>query len=110
MEENIIAKVTHSILVTMALLGNILVCLVILKSKAFRSPLYHLVANLAIADLVIVISFTPRHILEGLFHHPQGLVGTILCKTITSDTFTWVGAVASSITLVVIAYERFAAI
>ena len=110
MEENIIAKVTHSVLVTMALLGNILVCLVILKSKAFRSPLYHLVANLAIADLVIVISFTPRHILEGLFHHPQGVVGTILCKTITSDTFTWVGAVVSSITLVVIAYERFAAI
>lgn len=70
MDENTIAKlVTHSTLVTIALLGNILVCLVILKSKAFRSPVYYLVANLAIADLVIVISFTPRHILKGLFHH-----------------------------------------
>ena len=60
---------------------------------------------------MIVISFTSRHILEGLYHHPSGTVGAILCKTITSDTFTWVGAVASSITLVVIAYvERFAAV
>lgn len=38
------------------------------------------------------------------------MVGTIRCKTITSDTFTWVGPVASSITLVVIAYERFTVI
>ena len=105
-----IIRVVHSILVATAVAGNILVCLVILKTKTFRTPVYYLVLNLAIADLMIVISFTPRHILEGLYHHPRGLEGTILCKTITSDTFTWVGAVASSITLVVIAYERFAAV
>ena len=110
MEETIITKVVHSILVASAVIGNILVCLVILKTKTFRTPVYYLVMNLAIADLMIVISFTPRYILGGLYHHPSGTVEAILCKTITSDTFTWVGAVASSITLVVIAYERFAAI
>jgi len=110
MEETIIIKVVHSILVASTVIGNILVCLVILKTKTFRTPVYYLVMNLAIADLMIVISFTPRHILEGLYHHPSGTVGAILCKTVTSDTFTWVGAVASSITLVAIAYERFAAV
>lgn len=66
--------------------------------------------NLAVADLMIVNFFTPRHFLEGLYHHPRGLIGGILCKTITSDTFTWVGGIASAISLVVLAYERFVAI
>lgn len=110
MEEKITTKSVQSALVVTALVGNLLVCLVILKTRALRSPLYYLIMNLAIADLMIVISFTPRHILEGLYRHPRGTIAVILCKTITSDTFTWVGAVAASITLVVIAYERFAAL
>ena len=110
MDEKITAKVLQSALVVSALVGNVLVCLTILKTRALRSPLYYLIMNLAIADLMIVISFTPRHILEGLYRHPRGTIAVILCKTITSDTFTWVGAVAASMTLVVIAYERFAAL
>ena len=75
-----------------------------------QTPVNYLLMNLAVADMMIVISFTPRYILEGLYHHPHGLVGEMLCKTITSDTFTWVGGVASAVSLVVMAYERFAAI
>ena len=108
--EVIVTKAVHSVLVAAALVGNVLICLAILKNKVLQTPVNYLLMNLAIADLMIVISFTPRHILEGLYHHPRGLVGEILCKTITSDTFTWVGCVASAISLVVMAYERFAAI
>ena len=108
--ENFITKVVHSSLVLTALLGNLLVCFTILKNRILRTPVNYLLMNLAISDMMIVISFTPRHILEGLYHHPRGLQGTILCKTITSDTFTWVGAVSSATTLVVLAYERYAAI
>ena len=108
--ESAITKVVHSLLVATALVGNLLVCFAILKNKILRTPVNFLLMNLAISDLMIVIFFTPRHILEGLFLHPRGLEGRILCKTITSDTFTWVGAVSSAITLVVLAYERFAAI
>ncbi|CAH3135348.1 unnamed protein product, partial [Pocillopora meandrina] len=78
--------------------------------RILRTPVNYLLMNLAISDLMIVISFTPRHILEGLYHYPRGLQGTLLCKTVTSDTFTWVGAVSSATTLVVLAYERYAAI
>lgn len=106
----IITKAIHSVLVAATLVGNVLVCLAILRNKVLQTPVNYLLMNLAIADNMIVISFTPRHILEGLYHHPRGLVGEILCKTITSDTFTWVGGVASAISLVVMAYERFAAI
>ena len=101
--EVIVTKAVHSLLVAATLIGNVLVCLAILRNKVLQTPLNYLLMNLAIADMMIVISFTPRHILEGL-------VGEILCKTITSDTFTWVGGVASVISLVVMAYERFAAI
>ena len=108
--EIVVTKVIHSTLVAVTLVGNLLVCRAVLKNKILQTPVNYLLMNLAIADLMIVISFTPRHILEGLYHHPQGLVGEILCKTITSDTFTWVGGVASAISLVVMAYERFTAI
>jgi len=108
--EIIVTKTVQSVLVAAALVGNVLVCLAILKNKVLQTPVNYLLMNLAIADLIIVISFTPRHILEGIYHHPRGLVGEILCKTITSDTFTWVGGVASAISLVVMAYERFTAI
>ncbi|XP_078372891.1 allatostatin-A receptor-like [Oculina patagonica] len=108
--EIVITKVVHSVLVAATLAGNMLVCLSVLKNKVLQTPVNYLLVNLAIADMMIVISFTPRHILEGLYHHPRGLVGEILCKTITSDTFTWVGSVASAISLAVMAYERFTAI
>ena len=108
--EVIVAKAVHSLLVAATLIGNVLVCLAILGNKVLQTPLNYLLMNLAIADMMVVISFTSRHILEGLYHHPRGLVEEILCKTITSDTFTWVGGVASAISLVVMAYERFAAI
>ena len=108
--EAIVTKVVHSVLVAAALVGNVLVCLGIKRNKVLQTPVNYLLMNLAIADMMIMISFTSRHILEGLCHHPRGLVGEILCKTITSDTFTWVGGVASAICLVVMAYERFAAI
>ena len=108
--EEIVTKAVHSLLVAATLIGNVLVCHAILRNRVLQTPLNYLLMNLAIADTMIVISFTPRHILEGLYHHPGGLVGEILCKTITSDTFTWVGGVASAISLVVMAYERFAAI
>ncbi|XP_078374772.1 neuromedin-U receptor 2-like [Oculina patagonica] len=108
--EIVITKVIHSVLVATTLVGNLLVCLAVLRNKILQTPVNYLLMNLAIADLMIVISFTPRHILEGLYHHPRGLVGEILCKTITSDTFTWVGGVASAISLVVMAYERYTAI
>lgn len=108
--EVIVTKAIHSVLVAATLVGNVLVCLAILRNKVLQTPVNYLLMNLAIADMMIVVSFTPRHILEGLYHHPRGLVGEILCKAITSDTFTWVGGVASAISLVVMAYERFAAI
>lgn len=88
--EVIVTKAIHSVLVAATLVGNVLVCLAILRNKVLQTPVNYLLMNLAIADMMIVVSFTPRHILEGLYHHPRGLVGEILCKTITSDTFTWV--------------------
>ncbi|XP_022805449.1 neuromedin-U receptor 2-like [Stylophora pistillata] len=106
----IITKVIHSLLVLTALLGNLLVCLTIVKNRILRTPVNYLLLNLAISDLMIVTSFTLRHILEGLYHHPRGLQGIILCKIITSDTFTWVGAVSLAMTMLVLAYERYAAI
>ena len=106
----VIVKTAYSILVFGAVVGNLLVCITVLRHKALRTSINWLIMNLAVSDLMIVTAFTPRHILQGLYRHPVDYTGIILCKFVTSDTFTWIGTVASSVTLVIIAYERFAAV
>ena len=60
----IVTKVIHSVLVAAALVGNVLFCLAILRNKVLQTPVSYLLMNLAVADLIIAIFFTPRHILE----------------------------------------------
>ena len=64
--EAIVTKAVHS-LVAATLVGNVLVCLAILRNKVLQTPVNYLLMNLAISDFMIVISFSPRHILEGLY-------------------------------------------
>ena len=60
--EAIVTKAVQSLLVAVTLVGNVLVCLAILRNKILQTPVNYLLMNLAIADMMIVISFTPRHI------------------------------------------------
>ena len=60
----IVTKVIHSVLVAAALVGNVFECLSILKNKVLQTPVSYLLMNLAVADLIIAIFFTPRHVLE----------------------------------------------
>ena len=69
-----------------------------------------LLLNLAFADITVVAFFASRFILIRLYNHPDGKVGTILCKLLTGGTFGWIGSCASVFTLVAIAIERYYAV
>lgn len=82
-----------------------------LKKKWFsflRTPINYLLVHLAVADIVYAAFIAPK----GYFkltsvHHPDGMTGLVLCKLLTGGNVAWVGAVASAIFLVVIAFERY---
>jgi hypothetical protein len=51
-----------------------------------------------------------RYILKYAYTHPGGQTGTYLCKLLTGEVFTWVGALTSVYTLVAISFERYFAV
>lgn len=97
----------HSILTIVNIIGNSLVCVVIIKNKVMRTSINYLLMNLAIADMVVAIFFVPRHVLIHTFRHPDGMTGTLVCKLLTGGNLAWVGGTASIVTLVAVAIERY---
>ena len=56
--------------------------------------------------------FNVPHIFNKLshIHHPDGAIGTVLCKLVTDGQIASVGATASFVTLAAIAFERYYAV
>ena len=98
-----------STLVLINAFGNSLVIVIIKRSRS-RNAMNFLLLNLAVADLMVGVSMAPVFIFERSFTHPPGMIGHFLCKFVTSGIFTWVGALCSIFSLVLIAVERYFAI
>ncbi|XP_058950452.2 allatostatin-A receptor-like [Pocillopora verrucosa] len=99
-----------SILVLISVVGNILACIVILANRSMRTPMNYLILNLALADIMVVSFVTPRFIFIHAFDHPDGLLGTLICKLFTGSNFSWLGGSASVYSLVAISVERYFAV
>ena len=102
--------VLFSTMMIVNLIGNTLVILVVLRNRSMKTPTNYLLVNLASADMVVAIFIGIQFIATPTFTHPQGNVGSALCKIITGGTPGWVGAVASVFSLVAIAIERYWAV
>ena len=63
--------------------------------------------NLAVADMTFAMFQAPNHVLKKTFTHPDGAIGSALCKVLTCGNVAWVGQAAASVTLVAIAVERY---
>ena len=99
-----------SVLVLISVVGNILACIVILANRSMRTPMNYLILNLALADIMVVSFVTPRFIFIHAFDHPDGLLGTLICKLFTGSNFSWLGGSASVYSLVAISVERYFAV
>ena len=70
----------------------------------------YVLANLAISDIMFASFQAPNHILKRAFTQTKGTVGSTLCKVLAYGNVAWIGAVASAVTLVAIAVERYFAV
>jgi len=97
-------------LVIADLVGNSLVCAVVLRNRIMRTPMNYLLVNLAVADMTVAVFIAARYIFTLIFTQPKGTAGDVVCQLITGEAFVWVGALASAFSLVCIALERYLAI
>lgn len=70
----------------------------------------YLLVHVAICDMLFGIFLSPRGLFYGLYEHPSGLLGDLLCKFVTFGQLGWICGAASIFTLVTIAWERYKAI
>ena len=106
---SLVYTVFLAVMIVFNIAGNSLVCLVILKIKAMKTPINWLLFHLAIADLLVAVFLFPPCILSHFIEQPSGVLGDLLCKFIMNGALGWVSAAASSFLLVVIAFERYSA-
>ena len=86
-----------------SVIGNTLVCLVIVRTPRMRTTRNYLLVNLAVADLTVALLCIPFEVVLKLTF-PRWPLGPVMCKilwpTMTSVT------TCSSATLVAISYDR----
>ena len=97
----------YSVLVVVNLIGNTLVCVVVLRTKSMRVPMNYLLINLALADMAFAVLVSTQYIFRPFFQHPSPPVGDFLCKVATGGSLSWIGTAAAVFTLVLIAFERY---
>lgn len=99
--------VIFSLLALLNLMGNTLVCLIVLRTKFMRIPMNYLLVNLAVADMTVALFIMPLHIFRPFLQHPVPPLGDYLCMVATGGNLSWIGSAASVFTLVSIAFERY---
>ena len=103
-------RTAFSLIVVVNLIGNSLVCLVVIRNRYMRNAMNYLLVNLACADMMVAIFIAPQYIFLHTYKHPRGLTGDYLCKLLTGGTLVWIGGVVSVVSLIAIAFERYFAV
>lgn len=109
-ETKIILSVLFGVLAIINLTGNILTCVVVKRMISLHTPMYYLLVNLCVANIIMAVLSAAMYIFSPVYQHPSGQAGEYLCKFITGETIFWIGGFASGFSLVMIAYERYRAV
>ncbi|XP_067113706.1 G-protein coupled receptor 83 [Osmerus mordax] len=92
----------YSVIITISLFGNIVVCHVVLKNKRMHSVTSLFIMNLAVADLMITLLNTPFTLTR--FVNSTWVFGKLMCHV--SRFAQYCSVHVSVLTLVVIALDR----
>ncbi|KAK3747581.1 hypothetical protein QZH41_015809 [Actinostola sp. cb2023] len=130
-EYGFLAHVAFGIIAVLALIGNVLICVVILRRKRLlNKPCNILILNLAATDLLtgnavlpssrptnflfnpaLFLVVTPDFVLpHRLFAVPENTAGELFCRLIASTYVLFTFGKASSLTVMCMAVERWYAI
>ena len=99
--------ILFALMVICILVGNTLVILVVTLNRSMKTPTNYLLVNLASADMVVAVFIGLQPIATPTVTHPQGTLGSVLCKMLTGGNPGWVGAVVSVFSLVAIVIKRY---
>ena len=105
---DMILKVVFFTIALIGVVGNILVCLVVLLNKPMRTPMNYLLVNLAIFDMIFLLFLIPQFAFESIFDDHTKAAGDIFCKFMT--VLAWTSGYTSAFILMAIAFERYFAI
>lgn len=108
--QSISTSIATGILVMINLIGNCVICAVVLRNRSMRTPINFLLLNLAVADLYIGVCALPVRVFGPVYTHPDGELGSWLCKLVTGDHVMYSGVTVSAFNLSAIAYERYLAV
>ncbi|XP_046667476.1 growth hormone secretagogue receptor type 1-like isoform X2 [Homalodisca vitripennis] len=96
------------IILGIGVIGNVMVPLVILKSKDMRNSTNIFLMNLSIADLMVLLVCTPTVLVEVNSKPETWVLGKEMCKAVPFVELTV--AHASVLTILAISFERYYAI
>ncbi|BFZ17756.1 hypothetical protein BsWGS_20795 [Bradybaena similaris] len=96
----------HLVLFTIGVVGNFLVCFVVVRSKHMQTVTNLFIMNLAVADAVVLVLCSPPTVLQSVTE--TWFLGDAMCKVVIFFQNTVVGV--SVLTLSAIAVERYFAI
>ena len=106
--EEIILCVGYAIIFIANIVGNLLVCAVVLKTKYLQNFTSILIVNMAVGDLIVGASGVLHIVLEVWFLVSGNNKNTVFCGRLNGITFF--SASISIYTMAVLAYDRYLAI
>ncbi|XP_031558658.1 mu-type opioid receptor-like [Actinia tenebrosa] len=107
---DVIIGVIFIILCLTGIMGNSLTFRVIWKTETLHSTTNFLFANLALSDFLTLVFGIPNAVALEVGNHPEGLLGTWLCKFVTAGNEIGIMSTSSVLTLCLLAVERYNAI
>ena len=103
--------ILFTVVVVVGTCGNSLVIVAVKLRKVGQTCTNFLLANLAVADFTTLLSAIPDAVVLFVVRsHPDGTIGTVLCKFVTFGTVSLITSVASVLILLLISWERYRAI
>ncbi|XP_040831758.1 neuromedin-U receptor 2 [Ochotona curzoniae] len=100
-------SVVYALIFVVGVVGNLLVCLVILRHQSMKTPTNYYLFSLAVSDLLVLLLGMPLEVYEMWCHYPF-LLGPIGCyfKTALFETVCF----ASILSVTTVSVERYVAI
>ncbi|XP_068761792.1 neuropeptide FF receptor 1-like [Montipora capricornis] len=94
-----------AIMVAASLVGNSLVCFLVIRNPDMRTAFNYTLVNLAGADILFTVFFFAHFISSHHLSSPYEMPGNAICMVFRK--LTWLGSYSSVFTMIVIARERY---
>ncbi|CAG2180424.1 unnamed protein product, partial [Oppiella nova] len=104
----IIGTIFQGIILIVGVLGNIMVVIVVFKSRGMKTPTNCYLVSLSIADLIVLMASVPNEIIAYFVLGDKWIWGSVGCALFIF--FQYFGINASSLSITAFTVERYIAI